>query len=241
MPRAKAKPKKKDPNAPKKPLSAFFAFSKDKRAEVQADNPDKKGKDISSILGKLWREQPDEVKKKYKAEYEKLMKEYQSQMSEYLENKPESSESEPEEQEVVGKKRRRKGDAGPAKKKRKAPSKSAYLFFCEEQRPIIKTEHPEVKGKAIVSLLGEKWRELDEEAKEPYRKKAADLKAANAAPVKEETDSESEEEQSETSEAESAEEEQNGKQSEEEDDDEDEEEEEEDDEESGSDSESDEE
>lgn len=37
---AKSGKKKKDPNAPKRPLSAFMLFSQDKRASIKEENPD---------------------------------------------------------------------------------------------------------------------------------------------------------------------------------------------------------
>ena len=43
--------KKKDPNAPKKPKSSFMFFSKAKRAEVKAANPDASfGELVSRLL-----------------------------------------------------------------------------------------------------------------------------------------------------------------------------------------------
>ena len=46
--------KKKDPNAPKRPMSAYMFFSNDARAEVKKENPDFKITDISKALGVKW-------------------------------------------------------------------------------------------------------------------------------------------------------------------------------------------
>ena len=40
---------KKDPNAPKRPMSAYFLFMGDKRAEVREKNPDFKIGDIAKV------------------------------------------------------------------------------------------------------------------------------------------------------------------------------------------------
>ena len=40
---------KKDPNAPKRPLSGYFLFMGDKRAEVREKNPDFKIGDIAKV------------------------------------------------------------------------------------------------------------------------------------------------------------------------------------------------
>ena len=40
---------KKDPNAPKRPMTAYFLFMGDKRAEVREKNPDFKIGDIAKV------------------------------------------------------------------------------------------------------------------------------------------------------------------------------------------------
>jgi HMG (high mobility group) box len=46
---------KKDPSAPKRPMSAFLYYSQGKRSEIKSENPDMKNTDVSRILGDLWR------------------------------------------------------------------------------------------------------------------------------------------------------------------------------------------
>lgn len=49
---------------------------------------------------------------------------------------------------------------------------SAYMFFCQEQRPEVAKKHPEMKFGELGKMLGEMWRDLDESKKEPYKQKA---------------------------------------------------------------------
>jgi len=58
----------------KKPVSAYVIFSNMKRPEVKKTNPDSSPKVILTMLGKMWRELPDEDKEKYK----KLAAEYKA-------------------------------------------------------------------------------------------------------------------------------------------------------------------
>merc|ERR1712079_243669 len=44
----------KDPNAPKKPLSAYFLFSQEGRLKVKAENPDYSITEVAKELGKRW-------------------------------------------------------------------------------------------------------------------------------------------------------------------------------------------
>lgn len=77
--------KKKDPNAPKRPMTAFLYFSQEKRAEVKEANPEMKGTEFSVELGRMWKEDyADEGSRKKwvnaaakdKARYDEEMKEY---------------------------------------------------------------------------------------------------------------------------------------------------------------------
>merc|ERR1711982_255690 len=57
--------KKKDPNAPKRPMSAYFLFMNATRPTVRKENPDASIGDVAKILGKMWREIEPEDKAKY--------------------------------------------------------------------------------------------------------------------------------------------------------------------------------
>jgi hypothetical protein len=58
--------KRKHPNAPKHPKSAFLWFTADYREKVKADNPDKAFQDISRLLGDMWAQLlPDEKAVRY--------------------------------------------------------------------------------------------------------------------------------------------------------------------------------
>jgi len=61
-PRAKAK---KNPNAPKRPLSAYMFFSQDWRERIKAENPDAGFGEIGKLLGAKWKEMDEEDKKPY--------------------------------------------------------------------------------------------------------------------------------------------------------------------------------
>ncbi|SAM62229.1 probable NHP6B-nonhistone chromosomal protein [Ustilago bromivora] len=56
---------KKDPAAPKRPLSAYMFFSQDQRERVKADNPDAGFGDVGRLLGARWKEMSDVEKKPY--------------------------------------------------------------------------------------------------------------------------------------------------------------------------------
>ena len=73
----------KDPNAPKRPLSAFFVFSADRRAAIKEEQPELAVKDIARALGAEWSELSDDDKKPYQDKAEVLKVNYAKAMEEY--------------------------------------------------------------------------------------------------------------------------------------------------------------
>ena len=54
---------KKDPAAPKRPMSAFLYFSQGRRSQIKAANPDLRNTQVSRILGEMWRNLSDEERR----------------------------------------------------------------------------------------------------------------------------------------------------------------------------------
>eukprot|EP00521_Asterionellopsis_glacialis_P017915 CAMPEP_0195306422 /NCGR_PEP_ID=MMETSP0707-20130614/37193_1 /TAXON_ID=33640 /ORGANISM="Asterionellopsis glacialis, Strain CCMP134" /LENGTH=688 /DNA_ID=CAMNT_0040370639 /DNA_START=63 /DNA_END=2129 /DNA_ORIENTATION=- len=82
------KRKKKDPNYPKSPLSAYILFSNSIRAEVQKKNPENSFLSMGKTLGEEWKKLSDAEKQKWKdlakkgqIEYEKKLKAYEANVA----------------------------------------------------------------------------------------------------------------------------------------------------------------
>lgn len=164
--------KKKDPNAPKRGKSAYLFFCDDNRSEVkQSLGEDSKATEVTKELGKRWRDLQDSKKandKKTLAAYEKRAQEdkarYEAEKQEYVP---------PEDFDLGNEKKRRKkmNKDGPKR------AKSAYLFFCADNRDKIKEANPDMKATQITAELGRMWNELkgdDSRSKElaEYEKQA---------------------------------------------------------------------
>jgi len=63
--------KKKDPNAPKRSMSAFFWFSADERKKVREVNPNYGVGEVAKELGRRWADADQALKSKYEALAEK--------------------------------------------------------------------------------------------------------------------------------------------------------------------------
>jgi hypothetical protein len=71
--------KPKDPNAPKRALSAYMFFCNDRRAQVKEENPSMNGPQVVTELGRLWRELSDEDKVPYNAKHEEDKQRYEAE------------------------------------------------------------------------------------------------------------------------------------------------------------------
>jgi len=171
---AKAKPKKKkakkDPNAPKKPTTAYAFYLKVKRAEFQAKHPDLKFGDLSRKIAAAWRALEKDAKQEFTDKYLADKIRYEKEMSTY--KKP-STESDDSSEEESSKKKRKK--ATKKKKDPNAPKQAtnAYMFFQKEQREKIKKDNPTLKTlPQLAKKMGEIWGNMNDEQKKKYQEQA---------------------------------------------------------------------
>jgi len=81
------KRKKKDPNAPKRPLSAFFLFCHDERPAVKAIYPTYSVGEVAKELGDRWNKVTPDVKAKYEAKAQVDKGRYEKDMANYKNKK----------------------------------------------------------------------------------------------------------------------------------------------------------
>lgn len=86
-PKEKKQRQKKDPNAPKRALSAYMFFANDKRDQVRADNPGISFGQIGKLLGEKWKSMDATDREKYEKLAEEDKKRYENQKIEYLQKK----------------------------------------------------------------------------------------------------------------------------------------------------------
>ncbi|TNN80684.1 High mobility group protein B2 [Liparis tanakae] len=75
--------KKKDPNAPKRPPSAFFVFCSDHRARIREEHPGITIGDIAKKLGEFWSTQTSKDKVPFEARAGKLKEKYEKDVAAY--------------------------------------------------------------------------------------------------------------------------------------------------------------
>ncbi|THY89808.1 hypothetical protein D6C93_06772 [Aureobasidium pullulans] len=75
--------KKKDPNAPKRGLSAYMFFANEQREKVREDNPGIKFGDVGKLLGEKWKSLNEKQKTPYEAKAAADKKRYEEEKAAY--------------------------------------------------------------------------------------------------------------------------------------------------------------
>lgn len=153
---------KKDPDAPKRPMSAYMFFCGEKRESIKTSmmkgkkkvrgketgTPSLDTKGVMKELGRMWREDIDDKQKaKYQKMAEKAKKEYLNAKQEY--------------------------DAKNGKVQKPKKPRSAFIFYSIDARKKMEKGNVAEQSKVI----GEMWRGLTDAKKEKYVNKAEEDKA----------------------------------------------------------------
>lgn len=78
---------KKDKDAPKRPLSAYFFYIQERRETLKKEKPSLENKELIKTMGEEWNKLSDEDKKPYVKKAEADKKRYQEEMKAYEKNK----------------------------------------------------------------------------------------------------------------------------------------------------------
>jgi structure-specific recognition protein 1 len=172
----KSKKKKKDPNAPKRPKTAYTYFMIDVRAKLAADNPKLGFGEIGKLVGQKYKELTAEEKEVYDKQSSEDKERYEKEMKDYTPPDENSDDDDDDDDEDTSSKASSKK---PTKKKVKkdpnAPKKglSTYMLFCKEMRSKFNEENPGISFGDLGKLLGQKYQELTAEDKKKYAELAA--------------------------------------------------------------------
>lgn len=82
-PRGGKKKKFKDPNAPKRPPSAFFIFCSEFRPKVKSESPGLTIGEVAKRLGEMWNGTSAEDKQPYEKKASKLKEKYEKEVAAY--------------------------------------------------------------------------------------------------------------------------------------------------------------
>lgn len=170
--------KKKDPNAPKRPLSAYMLFCQDHREDIVKRNPGKSFGEIGMMLGAKYKALAQKDKAPYLAEAEKLRNQHKIDKKEYDDTHVAEDEVS---EELTGQKEVQSPQSNKKKKKKKSKKDpnapkgvmTAYMLFCSAKREQILKSNPGMSVPDTGKVLGKMWRDITAKEKEKFIKLAA--------------------------------------------------------------------
>jgi len=174
---------KKDPNAPKRPITSFVYFSKEHRAKIRSENPDANFGDVARLVGAAFKSLSDQDKDQYVKLAGKDKKRYHDEMKNYT---PPSDDSDSDDSDTGAAKKRKMAAAKKKKKDPNAPKKnlSSFMYFNKDQRAKLKAANPTLSFGELGSLVGKKFKALSSEQREKYDKMAREDKVRYANDMK---------------------------------------------------------
>lgn len=92
---------KKDPSAPRRPMSAFLFYSMGKRQQIKKENPEMKNTEVSRVLGEMWRNLTDEERRPFVDKEKSEREKYKVDIAEWRKQAEEKQEAQRKAQAVV--------------------------------------------------------------------------------------------------------------------------------------------
>jgi len=163
--KTKAPAKKgKDPDKPKRNMSAFFLYSNANRARIKEENPDASFGDLAKLVSQEFKALPAKEKSKWEKKAEQDKARYDNEMSNYV--APEFSSEEDN-----GKKKKKKKDPNAPKR-----NMSAYFLYSTANRALFKEQNPDASFGELAKIISVNYKGMPEKERKKWDKKAAEEK-----------------------------------------------------------------
>jgi len=169
--------KKRDPNAPKKPCSAYNFFVESRRPAAKEAHPDMHVTVMNQQLAKEWRDLSEEDRQPFKVKAAADKARYQEENVGYV----------PDPTSLKATKSGNRLQKDPLRPKKPM---TAYLYFTEKTRPGLALANPGHGVSALAPILAEAWKKLTDAQREEFKQMAEKDKARFQAEMKEYTPSE---------------------------------------------------
>lgn len=158
---------KKDPNRPKRAMSAYTFYMQQMHAIIRAKNPGMSMTEVTRNVGQQWTAMADADKVSYVNMAQKDKARHDAEMVNYVPPPPQLIE------------KGRKGGKLRFKKDPNAPKRplTAYLIFTNEKRPALSANNSGLKLSEIAKKIGLMWGAMSDHDKLPYQNQQAVLKA----------------------------------------------------------------
>jgi len=134
---------------PRGKMTPYACFVKVIRAEHKKKHPNEHivFAEFSKKCAEKWAQMKDKEKKRFQELSEKDRERYDLEMQTYI--PPPGGDGKP----MKGGKKKQKKDPNAPKR-----ALCGFMFFCNEQRPVVKAANPDMKIGEIAKVLGEQWK-----------------------------------------------------------------------------------
>lgn len=169
----------KDTHAPKKPLTGYFQWAGENREGVKKELGTSKPAEVSKKLAEKWKALPQETKDPYESSYKKKLEVWKKLMVAYRRTTEHQDYNKNLRDYNI------KMTYKPFKKDENMPKRplSAYMLFAGDERAKVVEQNADAKVTEIMGLIAKAWKDLSDEAKKPYIKKAKSEAAKHAKEV----------------------------------------------------------
>jgi len=150
----KSKGKKKDPNKPKRNMSAFFLYSNANRPRIREDNKGIAFGQVAKLLSTEFKALSDKDRAKWEKKAAKDKARYLNEMKTYV---PPSESDTDSDEPKRGKKQKKFKD--PNKPKR---NQSSFFLYSNEVRSDVRKENPSAKFGDIAKIISVQFKALSE-------------------------------------------------------------------------------
>ena len=171
-----AAPKKRtksgrDPNAPKRNLSAYLLFQNAMRDQYKCDNPGMTFGQLAKYTSHMYKNLSPEEKQMWVTRSEQDKARYDAEIATYV--SPPGHDAHGNLIDITHGKRQKRSMKDPHAPKR---ARGSFVFFTFEMRPKIMVEFPGIKFVEMGTILGQRWRALTPENKKRFEDMAAEDK-----------------------------------------------------------------
>mmetsp|Transcript_7849 Transcript_7849/g.14479 ORF Transcript_7849/g.14479 Transcript_7849/m.14479 type:complete len:386 (+) Transcript_7849:586-1743(+) len=156
----------RDPNAPKKNMSAYLMYQNTMRESFRTENPGMTFGQLSKFTSAMYKSLTPEEKARWEEAAVQDKARYQAEMANYAPPPGfDPSGQLVDGNAVSGSRKYSKKHKDPNAPKR---ARGSYVFFTLDARPKIVKETPEMKFTEMGHVMGERWRALTPEEKKKY-------------------------------------------------------------------------
>ncbi|XP_037696302.1 upstream-binding factor 1-like protein 1 [Choloepus didactylus] len=188
----KSKKDKKHPDFPKKPLTAYFRFFKEKCSEYSQMHPELKKQELTKVLSKKYKELPEQIKLKYTEDFQREKQEFKEKLAQFREEHPDLIQN-PKRPNIPNKHQAQSQETSPENvkemkslpetndfsKKMKfngepiKPPMNGYHKFHEDLWSTMELQHMSVRERTVE--IGRRWQRVPPNMKKQYEKWAEKL------------------------------------------------------------------